>query len=462
MKPLLLPVLFACGIAAAGCSTYRAEPLDRKAVDAALVAPPIESIKIEAARIRHPLLAPMEIDGRDGFTPDEIAVTTVIVSPELRALRAQQGVADAQVLQAGLLPNPSFNFELDRPESYPDPVSTQITAGLTWEITSLLSHRAQVDASKSAAKSLNLSIAWQEWQAAQDARIRAFRILSLERRLPLAAEIERAESETLAIMNKAFQAGQKTIVDLSTETAAFTAAQNARFDLERQLTEDRAELNLAMGLPPKQTVRVKPGTSLPELAGEPAALADGLLEGIEDRRLDLVALRYGYDSQEANLRVAVIQQFPKIALGFVHTSDTSSPSIRTNGPSVAFDLPLFDRNQGQVKIAQATRTQLFNEYVARVAQARSDVGRILANIAVVHSQLQTAETSIPDLKRVVDASEAALKNGNSDILAYRDAHAALATREMEQSELRQELLELGVALEIATGRSLLTSSNTHS
>ena len=63
----------------------------------------------------------MAIDGRDGFTPDELAVMAVIVSPGLRALRDQRGVAQAQVLQAGLLPNPQLGYTFDQQHGNHDP-----------------------------------------------------------------------------------------------------------------------------------------------------------------------------------------------------------------------------------------------------------------------------------------------------------------------------------------------------
>ena len=456
MTKLAQSVLAACGLTAlAGCSTYHSKPLDQAAVEHALEQQPLDSVKVAAASIKHPLVAPVTIDGVGGFTPDEIAVIVVIVSPELRALRDQKGVAQAQVIQAGILPNPSFNYELDRPDAYVDPVGTQYTMGLTWEITSLLSHGSQVKAAKATAKSLDLSIAWQEWQAAQDARMRAFRILSLQARLPLARGVEEELAHAVEETRKAASMGHATVADLTTAVDAWTTAQNARFDLENQLSADKAALGLSMGMPAGHDVPLKAAPAFPEPPQGPGPDADTLLQGLEDRRLDLVALRLGYESQEASLRAAVIQQFPKIGIGFVHARDNSAPPIYTNGPTVSADIPIFDRNQGQVKIAKATRQQLFDEYVARVAEARSDVGRILANLAIIRSQLHEADASLPDLEQLVASMDRAVKSRNVDFKAYRDAKGALATRQMEQSQLRQQALELGVALEIATGRPML-------
>ena len=444
----------------AGCATYRPEPLDRSAVDAALKGPPIESVKVEAARIRHPLLAPVVIDGSNGYSPDEIAVMAVLLSRDLRAMRDQLEVADAQVLQAGILPNPQLGYTLDRPHgTYNPPVVNGASLGLSWDVTSLLTHRDAVAAAKAQSKSLNLSVAWAEWQTAQDARLRAFRILSLEERLPLARETESQLADVASAMQKAVGSGQKTGVDLTAATDAWTQAQNARFDLEKQLTSERAALDLELGQPEGAVVRLRTAEAFPKLSSD-AAAAGSLLQGLEERRLDLVALRYGYDSQEASLRAAVLAQFPKIGLNINRANDTTP--ISTRGAGVTIDLPIFDRNQGQVAIGRATRQQLFDEYVARVAEARSQVGTILANLAIIRSQSSAVDASISDLQRVADACEAALRTGDSDILSCSAARAALAGREMERSRIRQEMLELGVALEIATGRALLNQYPTHS
>src|SRR5258708_22393149 len=200
-----------------GCTFYQAKPLDQKAVDAALQAPKIDDVKIAAAKFEHKILKPVVIDGQDGFSPDEIALMTVIVSPSLRSIRDQRGIAQAQVLQAGLLPNPQLGYTVDRPHAndIPDLVTAK-NLGLSWEITSLLTHHAKLAAAKASAQSLDLNIAWQEWGAAQDARLRAFRILSLEQRLPLAREIERDLADNIVLIQKALSLGHKTASDLTT------------------------------------------------------------------------------------------------------------------------------------------------------------------------------------------------------------------------------------------------------
>ena len=186
-------------------------PIDAASTIGPLAPPPIESVKVAAAQLKHPLIQPVTIDGTGGFSPDEIAVMVVVASPQLRALRDQRGVAEAQVVrQAGIPSQPQLAYAYDQPHVNSDPTLVSANSlGLSWDISALFSHPAQVASARAQAKSVDLSIAWQEWQEAQAARLRAFRILSLEERLPLARDVEAGLSDTVDVIRKAVAAGPK-------------------------------------------------------------------------------------------------------------------------------------------------------------------------------------------------------------------------------------------------------------
>jgi outer membrane protein TolC len=425
--------------------------LDRAGAGPGSDRPAMDSVRVAAAQLQHPLLSPIVIDGIGGYTPEEVAVMVVIVSPDLRALRDQRGIAEAQLVQAGILPNPQIGYSIDWPHgTYEPAVVAAHGLSLSWEVSSLLSHHDQVASAKAGAAAVDLSVAWQEWQTAQDARLRAYRILSLERRIPLSRSVEDELADTLTLTRRAVSLGLKTAADLTVAAEAWSQAQDSRFDLERELASERAELGLSLGMGAGENVPLKAAAPYLQPVSNATPDAGPLLADIEKRRLDLVALRFGYESEEASLRAAVIDQFPKIGLSINKANDTTP--IYTRGAGVTLDLPIFDRNQGQIAIGKATRQQLFDEYSARLAEARSQVVQAIGNLAIARAQLATVDGSIPELERLVSSYESARKDGNADELAYRDALGALATRRIEQELLRQQLLELDVALEIATGR----------
>jgi outer membrane protein TolC len=177
-----------------------------------------------------------------------------------------------------------------------------------------------------------------------------------------------------------------------------------------------------------------------------------LISGIEERRLDLLALKSGYQAQEERLRAAVLAQFPKINIGFTHAGDTTN--VITSGFGVTIDLPLFDRNQGTIATENATRTKLFDEYIARLFEARGEVARLVADMGALQKQIAAGQQSIPVLQNLVDSYRAALLQGNADVLTYYNARSDLTNKRLELLDLKRQLADMGVALEIAAGRYL--------
>ena len=115
---------------------------------------------------------------------------------------------------------------------------------------------------------------------------------------------------------------------------------------EQQREEERLALNQSLGFSDEQLVPLEQNIEPPSPKNMPAAAQ--FIEGIEKRRLDLVALEYGYGGQEARLRAAILQQFPKINIGFARAGDNTN--VITTGFGVTIDLPLFDRNQGAIAV----------------------------------------------------------------------------------------------------------------
>lgn len=321
-------------------------------------------------------------------------------------------------------------------------------AGVSWEFTALLPRDAKVEAARAQARSVDLDIAWQEWQVAQAAKLQTLRVVSVEQQLQVAKESEKGLENNLAAVTQAVKLGDMTALDQAAAEAAFQQSRLARLSLEQEESRQRLALNQALGLPPDTPVKLQPHIALPGWSTLPTEPL--IVEELEKRRLDLLALKWGYDSQEARLRAAILSQFPKITLGFVEARDTGN--VVTAGFAITVDLPIFDRNQGQIALERATRQQLFDEYSSRLFTATAEVGRALADMASTKQQIHAAEAFLANLHSLVHLYNTAVLEGNADILSYYTARNTLATQQLELLKLKQTLAELGIALEIAAGR----------
>lgn len=103
-----------------GCAQYQSQPLTKDAIEQQLQTPDIQQLTIRATEIKHPLLKPVAFNLRDGLSPDEAAVVAVLLNPHLRVARDQHNIANAQLLKAGLLPDPQLSYTFAAPSGGTD------------------------------------------------------------------------------------------------------------------------------------------------------------------------------------------------------------------------------------------------------------------------------------------------------------------------------------------------------
>ena len=348
------------------------------------------ALQIAAAQLHHPLLAPVPLNLRSGIGPDQAAILAVILSPKLRADRDRRGLAAAQLIQAGILPNPTIGYARDI-------VSGGSTAGTvsaygftgSWDVSALVSHGAKVAAARANLQAISLDIAWTEWQTAVAAKLALYRVLALEEELDRAKQIASDQQQTVDTLQAAVDRHEKSVIDLAAAQASREDARATVLTLEQELDRQRLELKKAIGVLPETKLPIEQDVPLPSQLHLPSE--SELLVDLENRRLDLVGLRQGYQSQEQTVRAAVLAQFPKVVLGFSRASDTTN--VHTLGFAITIDLPIFDRNQGNIAIEKATRQKLFDEYVTRIFEAHSDVATALADIRSLNRQVAAAEAA---------------------------------------------------------------------
>lgn len=451
MKRILhwIPSLLILGLLEA-CKPYRALPLDAKAKEAAWASLDLTRIQVQAGELKHPILKPLAIDLSDGLSPEEAAVLAVLANPDLKAIRDQRALAAAQLLDAGLLPDPVLSYSQDVPagSSRADYV-TATTTQLSLDLTSLLTRGLRRRAARAQQESVDLEVAWEEWQVAEAAKLSVFRLSGIKPQVEMAEQVAGALEEILKTVENAAATGTATQGDVASARAAFD--EGARTSLSLQQAEDREKqtLNALLGLPPHAVVALE-SPAKKRLWDKVPSEAE-FLRGL-DQRLDLVAFCKGYESQDAKVRLAVWSQFPSIGLNLSRAKDTSS--VLTNGYGVAISLPLFNRGQGLVAVENASRQQLHDQYLSRLFLARSDVARILSDMSSVKHMIALVEDTLPTLEAQAKSSESAFKSGSLDLGSRNQARVALLTQQSTLAALKANLDELGLALEIASGRTL--------
>jgi cobalt-zinc-cadmium efflux system outer membrane protein len=439
-----------------GCQQYQEIPLDGAAVEKALTLPPEQTLRVKAESLNHPVVPPVILDQSDGLSPDEAAILAVLANPSLKAVRDKRGIAAGQLLEAGLLPNPQLGTSYDTPSGgTTEGTVDAYGVGVSWDVSELISRSSRVSAARKNKASIDLDIAWQEWQIAEAAKTAVYDLFSLQSQLDLAVESDQRLKENFTVVQQAVQAGLMTKLDLA---AAQTASQQAHavvLELQKQTSEQKAALNQVIGLNAGNNIILQCNIEFPLSMKIPPI--EKLLDNLEKRRLDLVALKLGYESQQDTLRAAVLNQFPRINIGVNNARDTGN--VVTSGIGLTIDLPVFNRNQGQIAIERATRQQLFDEYVSRVFETRATITKLSTDIPVIIQQIETAQAAAESSQRLVETYKTALQEGQADVLSYYTAWNDQTEKQMEIIKLKQQLMDTCIALELETGLYNLDESN---
>lgn len=436
------------------CSAYHAQPLPPADAIGAPAAVDWTAVQVRASEIKHPLLPALHVDLRDGLSPDEAALIAVAANPLLQVARAIRGVAQAQVIAAGVLPNPLISGSMDRPTSDSTRAVTGISLGAAVDLLRFVTRGADRDAAQRRLQSIDLGLAWQEWQVAESARLRTYSLMLVEKALALAADQEREMSTTVATLRTAVRGQLATKVELGAADVAYHAVVDAHLALKLQRDTALVALAQLLGVDRGSMPHIE-STPVPFDSDSSAAHGPGIptldvmMQDLGNRRFDLQGLRRGYLSQEARVWASVLRQFPRVSIGVNRIRDTGN--LHTLGGVVSILFPLFDRNQGEMAVTRATRSQLGAEYDARVIDARATIEALLAEVSVSEQRLQNLRTSIAVQQETVDLYRRALQNGNADVFTYYVARGDLMNRRRDAIAAQRDLVSLVIALETETG-----------
>ncbi|MEO8811297.1 MAG: TolC family protein [Caulobacteraceae bacterium] len=398
------------------------------------LAPAVGRLSVDVSRLRLGPLAAHPFDPAAGLDPTDIAILAVLNSPDLKAKRRLAKVAAAQAFAAGILPDPQLTFTID----VPVPGAQAITAyniNPNLDLLALVTHASALRAARAASDQADLDLLWSEWSAAQQARTLAVTIMADEAKATVLRTIAADLETRYARSRRAYLAHDLIATATSADLAAKLDAESQLATALRDAVKARGDLDALLGLEPSVRLALVSG---PQTIVRDPAWLNGALALLPRRRPDLLALQAGYRAQNANLRKAVLTQFPLINLGFSRQRDNTG--ILSNGLSGSLVIPIFNHARGDIAVQSATRERLAAEYQARLDQTVADVATAQRTRDADAATLRGLEAQVPTLVSMTHEASVAAARGDLDSAAF------LA---LQQSALKQQVVVLDLRLALA-------------
>lgn len=388
----------------------------------------------------------------DGITVDEAVEVCLLNNPTLQAAFMDIGMARADVVQAGLLSNPSLGITLRLPSGGG---LANLEAGLAQNIAELWRIPLRKRAAERSLDQTILNLARKASGLATEAKVTYYETVGAEQRHRIAQENLAVAGELLELTLARQEAGAANELEvnlsrglaldaeLEVDTSRLGAAE-ARRSLARLLgvTTDADHLEL-----------VDPFPEVPTHAPDP----ERLLDIARKWRLDMRAARQAVQAAHARLREESRRFFSTIELGVslergerarsaggrdlladtvrasVANRALTAPKIEPRskgrrhtdfiiGPSLDIELPIFDQNQAQVARAQFAYQQAIKTLQAldRAAahEVRGAVDRAITSWKVMRNY---RDRSLPLAANNLDLSREAYRAGRTSFLSVLEA-----------------------------------------
>jgi outer membrane protein, heavy metal efflux system len=346
---------------------------------------------------------------QDTLTVDGAVQVALLNNRDLQALYAELGVAQADLVQAGLLRNPIFDASVFFPIAGGQ-ADLDLGVAIRFLDIFYLPLRKRVVAAQFDEAKLRVTGAVLDFAAA--VRGAFYRHQADEQMLDLLQTVVQALAVAFEVAQRLHAAGNITDLDLARERALAEEAKLQLRAAETAVRQSREHLNTLLGLWGQQTVW-HIDKRLPDIPAQPTPFAE-----LESRALlqsiDLASARQRLIVAGAQLGVnRATALVPELEIGPVAEREEGAWEV---GPRIEFPIPLFDQGQARIGRAAAELRRAQQEYYALGVRIRSTV-------RTVHEQLQGAQDRA---------------------LYYRDILLPLRERIVNETQLQYNAMQLGV------------------
>jgi cobalt-zinc-cadmium efflux system outer membrane protein len=371
--------------------------------DQPVLAPAQPTVKLSSA----------EFIGQDGLSIDRLIETGASRRGDLLAARQRLAIAQGRLQQARLRPNPTLDAEYGSPRFLGGEAESDFSVGVSqvFELGGKRSKRTAV--AELEVQQARFEVSALERQLAAEIRTAYTRAVSAARQLDVIEKLLAADAELVRVTDARLKEGDVAPLDANLVRVESDRLKIQQIEARSELETALLEIRTLAGLDVAEPLRLAPQ------AERPPRLDLGLSELTETalrERADLQAAVIGERLGSARINLAKSNAVPNVAAsvrfsrskGIVDLPEAAGGGLAIDKDNeltfgVSIDIPVFNRNQGEIASAtgeqvQATRQREFLE------------ATIKRDVAVAYRQYRAAaEKLVLYATQILPRSEANLR-----------------------------------------------------
>jgi cobalt-zinc-cadmium efflux system outer membrane protein len=428
-----------------------------------------------------------------GLTVDEAVSVALLNNRSFQSLFQRVGASRADLVQSGLLTNPSLSLSIQFPEGGGIP---DVQAGFAQELVDLWQIPVRKRIAGAQLDQVILEVANRAVELAAQVKARYYQIVAVRQKEEVNRENIKLAEQSMELAVERFKAGEANRLDVNLIQAKLQDARLNSILLQQDREVAEVELARAMTLS-----RVAKGLIVRDPLPGPATLPDdgALVAFAMTQRIDVKIAQSQVVAAEEELLREYLNVFPSVSAGFilermenralpgrkiladtvresVANGQLTAPSIQSRaqralekrqvidamlGPSLQATLPIWDQNQAQIAKAGFKAAEKRKDYEDLLDAVARDVLRAAAVARNTAAKVRYyRETILPLDRQNIETARRLYQAGEQPVLVLIEAQQALIRERLLYQDVLRDYAVALAELEAAVGGRLPPSVTT--
>lgn len=391
-------------------------------------------------------------NAQNNYTLQKALQTARANNPYLKSEQFNIGIAQTDIITAKLRPNPILNnqtLQLMQPSQFP--ANTDWYNGqnrqVWWQLTKPFQVAGQrkykIDVANKNVSFAEKNYTETERNIFSEVASKWLEVWTAQKQLEI-IQIAKSNIDSLVLTNQIRYKNQViTQTDLyRTELLSKQYAIQYKTALQEVINRQN-ELKFLLGV--QEEIRIDANDNF--LFTVPQSI-DSLLKQSLHNRSDLQTVKSLIDVSNSNIKLQKSLAFPQPELGFIWNPQNTIPYF---GIYATFDLPFFNRNQGEIKKSYLLKDQAETQLFTIQSQIQTEISVAFSNYQLQQQNLESFKVLSQQSQTILDNVKYAYIKGGTTIIDFLEAQRSWLETQQQYYEAMQTYRQSCIQLLYATG-----------
>lgn len=335
------------------------------------------------------------------LSADDVVQVALLRNRRMQAVYSRLGVAQADLVEAGLLKNPVFHFRPRWPDRSPS--GTNVELGAEWDFLQALMIPARRKLARIQFEHVQVGVANEVLSFVAQVREAYYTLVASQQLASVMRTVAEAAEASFDLAERMAEAGNMPDLDLENQRSLYERAKIEYARAELESLDARERLNALLGLWGQETNWSAP-VKLPEIPSAEPPMAH-LESAAIANRLDLAEA--GREVEALSAALGITRDWRWILVARIGVdAERGTDGQWVTGPELFVELPIFNQRQADIARKGAELQASEDRLTALAVEIRSEVRSLRTRLLLTRQVIEHYhDVFVPLQQRIVELSQ---------------------------------------------------------